>query len=238
MNRWLGESGSASPGGGGTNVGVIDPRGQFLCVIDRTANTLYGFQIQQSAAGATPFGSLQAIPNGVPFSGSGFTLNAPSWVMTDRTGQFLYVLNAGDNTISGFLINTDGSVGPIIPLSPLPPTGNGPVYGTTDTNGYMYVANSSDNSVTAYQINSDGTWQSSGTLSVSGATSIVNVLIDPKGQFLYVLDRGGASGGQVFANNLIPPCRATYLALKLVNPSPWVLARPDLRLIPAACCWR
>lgn len=206
-------------GGGGKNISVIDPTGQFLYVIDRVANTLYGFQIQQFSRGATPLGSLQAIPNGAPFNGSGFAFNEPTWIMTDSAGQFLYVINAGNDTIAGYVINPyDGSLAPVLAFTPLPQTGNGPLYGTTDKNGYMYVANSTDNSVTAYLINADGTWFPSGTLSVTGATTVINVVVDPTGQFLYVLDQGGASGGQVFAYNLVPALSSNVFGTQIGQP--------------------
>lgn len=207
-------------GGGGTNVGTIDPTGQFLYVVDRTADTLYGFQIQQYQNGATPIGSLQPISNGAPFSGTGFSFDQPSWVMTDRTGRYLYVINAGNNSISGFVINFDGTLTPVVPSGTPPPTGNGPTYGTTDTNSHMFVANSVDNTVNAYLISPGGSWQSLGTLSVSGATSIINVLTHPNGQFVYVLDKGGAAGGQVFAYTLTPPTGGTIFGSQIAAPQP------------------
>ena len=207
------------PAGSGTgkNIGVIDPSGQFLYVIDTASNALNGFQIQQSQAAATPFGSLQPITS---LSSSVFLLDSPTWIMTDRTGQFLYVLNAGNNTISGFLINFDGSLTPIGSSSPLPQTGHGPVYGSTDNQGHMYVANSGDNSVTAYLINGDGTWSPIGTLPVAGATSIINALTDPKAQYVYVLDQGSASGGQVFAYSLVLPTAGTIFGTQIGQAQP------------------
>ena len=206
-------------GGGHKNIGVIDPTGQFFYVIDGTANTLYGFQIQQSQTGQTPFGSLQAI-SGSPFSGPGFTFDLPTWVMTDRTGQFLYVVNAGNNTISGFLINFNGTLAPIVSSAPFPQTGNAPKYGTMDGQSHMYVANSADNSVSAYLLNTDGSWASIGTLSVIGATSVVNVLTDPKSKYVYALDQGGPSGGQVYGYNLIPPALGTIFGDQIIPPQP------------------
>lgn len=206
-------------GGGHKNIGVIDPTGQFFYVIDYSANTLYGFQIQQSQTGQTPFGSLQAI-SGSPFSGLGFTLDSPTWVMTDRTGQFLYVVNAGNNTISGFLIDFNGTLTPIVSSAPFPQTGNAPRYGAMDNQSHMYVANSADNSVSAYLLNADGTWASIGTLSVAGATSVVNVLTDPKSKYVYVLDQGGPSGGQVYGYNLIPPALGTIFGDQISPPQP------------------
>ena len=207
-------------GNGGKNIGVIDPTGQFLYVIDGTANTLYGFQIQQSQNGATPLGSLQPIANGAPFSGPGFTLNQPTWAMVDHTGQFLYVLNAGNSSISGYAIQPDGTLMVAGSATAPPPTGNGPVYGTTDTQGRMFVANSLDNTISVYAINGDGTWSPIQTLAISGATEVVNAKTDPGGNYLYVLDKGGTNGGQVFAYPFIPPAGGTIFGDPIGEPQP------------------
>jgi 6-phosphogluconolactonase (cycloisomerase 2 family) len=220
-------------GGGGKNIGVIDPTGQFLYVVDSTANTLYGFQIQQSATGATPIGSLQAIANGAPFSGASFSFNGPTWVMTDRTGQFLYVINAGNKTINGYTINFDGTLMPVGSATQLPPTGNGPVYATTDSQGRMFVANSIDNSVSAFLINGDGTWSLLQTLAVAGATQIINVKTDPAGQYLYVLDKGGANGGLLFAYPFIPPGGGSVFGDPIGQPQPVGISPNGMAIDPS-----
>jgi 6-phosphogluconolactonase (cycloisomerase 2 family) len=220
-------------GGGGKNIGVIDPTGQFLYVVDSTANTLYGFQIQQSATGATPIGSLQPIANGAPFSGASFSFDGPTWVMTDRTGQFLYVINAGNKTINGYTINFDGTLMPVGSATQLPPTGNGPVYATTDSQSRMFVANSVDNSVSAYLINGDGTWSLLQTLAVAGATQIINVITDPASQFLYVLDKGGANGGQLFAFPFIPPGGGSIFGDPIGQPQPVAVSPNGMAIDPS-----
>ena len=85
------------------------------------------------------------------------------------------------------------------------PTGIGPVYGTTDVNGHLYVANDgTTQSVSGYTIGSNGQLTSVGAdFIVTGATATINVLTDPTGKYLYVLDANAAGGnGQVFAYNL------------------------------------
>ena len=205
-------------GSGGKNIGVIDPTGQFLYVIDGTANTLYGFQIQQSQNGATPFGSLQPIPNGAPFSGQGFTLNQPTWIMADHTGQFLYVLNAGNNSISGYAIQPNGSLLVAGSATAPAPTGNGPAYGSTDSQGRIFVANSLDNTISSYTINPDGTWTPGQVLAVTGAIKVINAKTDPAGNYLYVLDKGSAQGGQVFAYPFVPPVNGTIFGDPIGQP--------------------
>jgi 6-phosphogluconolactonase (cycloisomerase 2 family) len=220
-------------GSGGANIGVIDPTGQFLYVIDRTANTIFGFKIQLSSNGPTPLGSLQPITNGAPFSGANFALNQPTWVMIDRTGQFLYVVNAGNKTISGYLINVDGTLTIVGTASQPAPTGNGPVYGATDSQGRMFIANSLDNTVSAYAINADGSWSLIQTLAVAGATQVINAKTDPAGNFLYVLDKGGASGGQVFAYPFIPATAGSIFGDPIGQPQPVSVNPTGIAIDPA-----
>ena len=206
-----------SPAGtGGANVGVIDPLGRFIYVIE-DSGTIYGFSIAQTQTQSTN-GVLTAIP-GVAAYNDG-TLSSPSWVMTDRTGKYLYVVNGGNGTISQFSITQTGAnAGALTPLGTPIPTGNGtnsPLFGTTDVNGHLYVGNFGDtvtdptaDSVSTYTIDpTSGQLSSAGADKViTGATQTINVLTDPTGKFIYVLDQNAASSsspGQVFAYNLDP----------------------------------
>jgi 6-phosphogluconolactonase (cycloisomerase 2 family) len=101
-------------------------------------------------------------------------------------------------------------------LTPLPTptiaTGSFPEFGTTDVNGHLYVANEGPpQSVSGYSINSStGQLTSVGADTViTGATFTINVITDPTGKYLYVLDSTtgpppGAPLSQVFAFNLNP----------------------------------
>jgi 6-phosphogluconolactonase (cycloisomerase 2 family) len=135
--------------------------------------------------------------------------------MTDRAGKYVYVVNSGGDTISEFSI--DQTTGALSPLStPTIATGTGPFYGTTDANGHLYVANQGGtpavNSVSGYSINSStGQLTSVGAdTPVSGATFTINVITDPTGKYLYVLDSTAgpppptAPPSHVFAFNLDP----------------------------------
>lgn len=200
-------------GTGANNVGVIDPLGRFIYVIEDTG-TIYGYSIAQTQTQSTN-GVLTAIPGLTAYTDA--TLNAPTWVMTDRAGKYLYVVNDGNATISEYSI--DQSTGALAPLgTPTITTGDGtnfPLFGTTDINGHLYVGNFGDvtagsvDSVSAYTIDPQ-----TGQLSSAGpdkviptATQTINVITDPTGNFIYVLDQNAASAtspGQVFAFSLDP----------------------------------
>jgi len=210
---------ASTAGAGGVNVGVIDPLGRFIYVIDDGSNpasptpTIYGYSIAQTQTQSTN-GVLTAIPGLTAYTDA--TLSAPTWVMTDRAGKFLYVINDGNSTISEYSI--DQSTGALTPLgTPTIATGDGtnsPLYGTTDINGHLYVANfGTVNSVSAYKIDTSNT-NTAGELTLAGpdtviatATQTINVITDPTGKYIYVLDQNAASAtspGQVFAFNLDP----------------------------------
>jgi 6-phosphogluconolactonase (cycloisomerase 2 family) len=212
----------STAGGGGANVGVIDPLGRFIYVIDDGSSlssptpTIYGYSITQTQTQSTN-GVLTAIPGLTAYTDA--TLNAPTWVMTDRAGKFLYVVNDGNSTISEYSITQTGAnAGTLTPLGTIA-TGDGtnsPLFGTTDVNGHLYVGNFGNNvtdptadSVSAYTIDPN-----TGLLSSAGpdkviptATQTINVLTDPTGKFIYILDQNStsqSSPGQVFAYNLDP----------------------------------
>jgi 6-phosphogluconolactonase (cycloisomerase 2 family) len=189
-------------------IGVIDPTGRFVYVITNGNSVLYGFKITHTQpSGGTNDGALTAIAGLTAYTDS--TLNFPSWIMTDRAGKYLYVVNQGDgvnpSTVSEYSINQ--STGALTPLgTPTIPTGVLPEFGTTDVNGHLYVANQggTSGSVSGYSINSSkGQLSSVGADTViTGASDSINVLTDPTGKYLYVMDFGSTSNGQVFAYNL------------------------------------
>jgi 6-phosphogluconolactonase (cycloisomerase 2 family) len=182
-------------GEGNTNVGIIDPTGRFLYVIDDAGDTVFGFQI------STTDGSLTPIAGMAPYTTN---LDSPQSIQTDRSGKYLYIINNGSsNDVSEYSIDqTSGALTPL--ATPTIPTGNFPYYSTTDVNGHLYVANNGTvQSVSGYSIDS-GTGQLTSVgadTTVTGATSTINVITDPTGKYLYVLDSNLATG-QVFAYNV------------------------------------
>lgn len=202
------------------NVGVIDPTGRFLYVTSFDDNTIFGYSITQTPdKGKTTNGALTGIPGMSGTTGyTDTTLSGPTWIMTDRAGKYVYVVNDNGNTISEYSI--DPSTGVLSPLNgsttvTTVPTGVAPSYGSTDVNGHLFVANTVDNTISVFTIGSTGSLtavaQTGGNnFAVAGATSIVNVVTDPTGKYLYVLDSTNgpppstAPLSQVFAFNLDP----------------------------------
>jgi 6-phosphogluconolactonase (cycloisomerase 2 family) len=183
-----------------TNVGVIDPTGRFIYVISDGDNTIFGFKITQTTDKTTN-GALTVIPTMGPYTDG--TLSTPTWIMTDRVGKYVYVVNDGSSTISEYSIDqTSGALSPL--PTPTIATGNAPLFATTDVNGHIYVANDgTTQSVSGYTIGSDGQLTSVGAdFPVTSATFAINVLTDPTGKYLYVLDSMSTTAGQVFAYNL------------------------------------
>jgi 6-phosphogluconolactonase (cycloisomerase 2 family) len=154
-------------GEGDTNVGVVDPSGRFLYVIDDAGSTIFGFQINQTD------GSLTPIPAFNPFTTN---LNTPLSIVTDKSGSYVYVSNSGNDTISQYSI--DQSTGALTPLgTPTVPTGNLPTYATVDSNGHLYVANNGAvQSVSGFSIDSGtGLLTSVGAdTTITGALSTIN----------------------------------------------------------------
>lgn len=193
---------------GNTYLGTIDPTGRFIYVITSGTNKIYGFSIRhtQPAGGATD-GTLAAIPGVSGYTDA--TLSAPSWVLTDNTGQFLYVVNSGNDKISEYAIQSNGSLQPL--GTPTIATGAKPLIARTDINGHLYVANEgaapgtagTDKSVTSYTIGSNGALTTLSTRNITGALDTLSVIPSPNGNFIYVTDSGsGSAAGQVFAYGL------------------------------------
>jgi 6-phosphogluconolactonase (cycloisomerase 2 family) len=216
---------NASTAGGNTYVGVIDPTGRFIYVITAEENVIFGFSITQAqpatcSSATANAGALTAIPGMAGTTGyTDATLNAPTWIVTDATGQFLYIVNSGANTVSEYKITQSSGV-----LTPLGTktiaTGTSPLFAATDVNGHLFVANEGTNpgtpgnaqSVSAYTITASGstagelTAIGSGPTPITGAFDTINVAVNPNGNFLYVLDSGSGAtittAGQVFSYGL------------------------------------
>jgi 6-phosphogluconolactonase (cycloisomerase 2 family) len=185
------------------NVGVIDPTGRFIYVISDVGNSIYGFSITQTAdkAPATN-GALTAIPNMTNYTDT--TLSAPTWIMTDRSGKYAYVVNNSGNGISQYSIDPSSGTLTLLGSTAIPTgAGTAPLFATTDVNGHIFVANTGDGTVSVYNIDSSTglLTQVGSNFTVTGASTVFNVLTDPTGKYLYILD-SPVTAGQVFAYSL------------------------------------
>ncbi len=188
-------------GTGGLNIGVIDPTGRFLYVSDETAGTVNGFTISQVDGTLTPAGGVTG-------------LNTPTDVLVDHQGHYLYVIEGptvGAGAILAYSINqTSGALTPL--STPSYAVGNQPIFATIDSsdpaNPHIYVPNGGDSTISGYTIApATGllTQIGSSAFPIPGATAntfVDNAIADPTGKFLFVIDAGGTSPGQVYAFNI------------------------------------
>jgi 6-phosphogluconolactonase (cycloisomerase 2 family) len=114
---------------------AVDPEGRHAYVVNVGDGSISQFSIGASGD-LTPLSPAQIANPGM------LTLGAASAAITvDPSGQFVYVTNMADATVSQFTIGSDGSLAPMTPVSI--PVGVGPVMVTIDPGShYAYVANS------------------------------------------------------------------------------------------------
>jgi 6-phosphogluconolactonase (cycloisomerase 2 family) len=117
-------------------------------------------------------------------------------VAIDSTGTYLYSANCRDGTVSGYTINSNGSLSAITG-SPFQFQGGAPTnipsaVAIYPAGGYLYVTDSTANTVTAYSYNLAGALTEVGTPQPVG-TSPTGVAIDPTGSFLYVANSGNGT---------------------------------------------
>jgi 6-phosphogluconolactonase (cycloisomerase 2 family) len=189
-------------GNSGFGKAIVNPTGQFLYVINNSATAppvdgVYGFTIDQSNGALTAIGTA-----GVPlFSDASVpALSNPVDVLMDHQGKHLYVVNSGNNTINAYGIDASGGLTAL--SSPTIGTGASPSFGAIDpSDTHLYVANTVDNSVTVLKLDpSTGLLSSGGAdTKVTGATSLLNLAVDPSGKYLYALDSAPAAGNNLYA---------------------------------------
>jgi 6-phosphogluconolactonase (cycloisomerase 2 family) len=129
---------------------AIDPSGRFAFVAQVAIGspTLMVFGIDVTSGALTLLGS--------PGAGRG-----PTWAAVHPSGQFLYVANFQDNTISAFAVDGNGTLTPAGTFV----TGGGPISIAIDSTGsFAYAANSGDDSISIYSID-----LTTGALTLQGA---------------------------------------------------------------------
>jgi 6-phosphogluconolactonase (cycloisomerase 2 family) len=152
---------------------------QMLISLDKAAKTL-----SQFAAGAN--GPVPLTTASVP------TGDSPSAMASDPQGQYVYVVNSGDNTVSQFQVTASG----LTPLSPATvQTGPQPAAIFVHPNGkYVYVVNAGDNTISQFVVSGRGP----GSLepNLDGATVAFpgfgggpsrRLIMERLGQYMYLL---------------------------------------------------
>ena len=179
----LTNSGVAGSIPGGTNFdrAVIDPSGRWLYAVDHGLNLVFAFSINQSTGALTTIGAGVATGTG------------PIDVLVTPNDQYLYVINNAGNSVSAYTIGATGALtaatGPTTVL-------NGPLYGAIDPTGtYLFVPDRGDSMVVTFTIAADGSLTAGTPFTVTGATQLQIVAVDPTSKFLYTVDSPGGSSG-------------------------------------------
>jgi 6-phosphogluconolactonase len=116
----IAEVGSPYPVGAAPKAVAVDPTGQFLYVANSHDGTVSAFTITTAGPNA---GTLTAIA-GSPFdTGQGYSVTATG-VAVEPSGQYLYVANGDDMTLSIFSINP--GTGALTAVGTTKPCPNGP----------------------------------------------------------------------------------------------------------------
>jgi 6-phosphogluconolactonase (cycloisomerase 2 family) len=169
------------PGGTGFDRAVIDPSGRWLYAVDNGLNKVFAFSINQST------GALTAIGAGVA-TGTG-----PIDVLVTPNGQHLYVINNAGNSVSVYTI---GAIGALTAATGPTTVLNGPLFGAIDPTGtYLFVPDAGDNTVVTFTIAADGSLTAGTAFTVTGATHVQSVAVDPTSKFLYTVDSPSGSSG-------------------------------------------
>lgn len=203
---------------------TMDSGGALLFVADQVANSVWAFQIGASGGLtlASPSVSVGASPQGLVLTAAGYlyvpvptfssiaVLNVNSGslqsvgsfpvalgvagVTVDSAAKFLYAANPATNTVSGFSIQSGGSLTPVLGLTV--GAGTTPVALAVDPSGkYLYVANSGSSNISEYTIDATtGVPTLSTTAPTVGAgTNPAFFVIDPDGKFVFVGNNGSKS---------------------------------------------
>jgi 6-phosphogluconolactonase len=184
------QSAGSNPATGILPVGLaMDPGGHFLFVANQGSNNISVFSIGSSASLTAVAGSPFA--SGVPPTPLSPATATPTSVAVDGSGKFVYVANQGQNTLSGFNLDTSTGALTAVPGSPFAagtaPTGVTAV--TTASNGaVVYVANEGSNNVSAFTINTDGSLTEITGSPFAAGLAPVSLAVDPSKNFLYVAD--------------------------------------------------
>jgi DNA-binding beta-propeller fold protein YncE len=134
---------------------------------------------------------------------TGTAVSRPNSLIVDPTSAYLYVANAGDNTVSQFNVGASGAL-TLAAGSPVT-TGTFPFSLTVDHLGrYVYVANSGSpngvavaSTISQYTITAGtGALAPIGTGSVAAGLGVSSVTVDPTGMYAYATNRGESSLSQ------------------------------------------
>jgi 6-phosphogluconolactonase (cycloisomerase 2 family) len=161
---------------------AIGPKQRLVYAIDRATDLLTALRVDDA-------GRLQRIVNGQVATG-----RSPSDVAIDRNGWYVYVTNAGDDTLSVYFIDPDSGRPKPVRGSPFK-TGKQPEFISLDPAArYAYVVNTGDDTVSVYRYRSNVTplvfeTVQHGSPFATGKAPMA-VEIDPTGRYAYIANAG------------------------------------------------
>lgn len=179
--------GSPFTAGAGAEFMAFDAVHKMLFISNQGANSLSVFSVNAGT------GMLTAVP------GSPFTAGArPTSVAVDAAGRFVFVANQAGNSISVFSIGTNGGLTAVAgsPFAASSPFG----LAVNPAGTVLYASNFPDssasdlNTVSAFSISSSGALTTvagspfADANSSAGFASVVGILADPSGKFLFAAD--------------------------------------------------
>lgn len=158
---------------------------------------------------------------------------SPTSVVVHPTGQFAYVSNAGENTISFYKIDSTGALSEVTPRTP---TQMQPSALLIDPAGkVLFAVNSASNTISSYSIGSSGalTTTSGSPYQTSGFTPIRGG-ITPSGKFLYVANSNSAtiSGFAIDSSGGLTPVPNSPIAVG--NAPNWISIDPSSKFLYVA----
>jgi len=179
--------GSPFPAGAGAEFMALDRVHNLLFVSNQSANTLSEFSVNTSTGALTPVA-------GSPFP----TGTRPTAVAADAAGRFVFAANQASNSIAVFSIGANGVLAPVSgsPFPAASPFG----LSVNSAGTVLYASNFPDstasdlNTVSAFSISANGALTPiSGSPfpdanSTAGFASVVSLLADPSGKFVFVAD--------------------------------------------------
>jgi 6-phosphogluconolactonase len=182
---------------------VISPNGKYAYVADFACSgpgcAATQGTISQYAVGAD--GALTPMSPAAVNTGS--AASQPNSLIVDPTSAYLYVANAGDNTVSQFNIGASGAL--TLAGTPVATGGTYPFSMTVDPTGkYVYVANTGSvpntpvvaGTISQFSIGALGVLAPIAPGPVAAGLGVSSVTVDPTGAFAYATNRGESSLSQ------------------------------------------
>ena len=177
---------------------AITPDNLFLYVVNAADNLLHGFLIQNSGTGQ---GSLSG-------NGNTATGTTPQMVLVDEGEQFVYVTNAGGQSISEYMFSSRGFLNNIGTLTGFTGTPFGIIEHPAGT--FVYVTDSTAGLVYTFTIGSGGLLTQLGSAIPSNGTfggqpGLMAIAEDSSQTFLFVDDQasGEVSVFSIAANGVL-----------------------------------